>query len=317
MASTPAVSDEPRRLLRVLGLMPLASASNLASILDTGERQNRRTLDTLRRRGWVSSTRRGMTERRQERRFLTRRAVDLLYAHDHEHPSTRETVRAALPAGYGAPPPADFNQRFTLDHQHQPHREHLVDSPFVVTAPGNDAVADGYHEHPPWTATSRGVRTNLRRLAMIEPIYRLAPELLTSGMVRWPSESPAATRELRMTDFRLLRHGGFYHAVARYGPEVWTPFIYAGVHATQRILRRKAQHRLWGVDAYLYVEDRYLRIANRVFYEDPDQEVQPSAQVVVAADSWAAELARQTLTGSTPTLIWTPADGYGGNPWWI
>ncbi len=109
-----------------------------------------------------------------------------------------------------------------------------------------------------------------------------------------------------------LRHGGFHHAVARYGPDVWTPFIYA----TERILRRKEQHRLWGVDAYLHEEDRYLRIANRVFYEDLDQQVSPSARVVVAADAWAAELARRTLTGSTPTLIWAPGLGYGGHPWW-
>ena len=26
-----------------------------------------------------------------------------------------------------------------------------------------------------------------------------------------------------MTDFRLLRRGGFYHAVARYGPDLWIP----------------------------------------------------------------------------------------------
>ena len=53
-----------------------------------------------------------------------------------------------------------------------------------------------------------------------------------------------------MTDFRLLRHGGFYHAVARYGPDLWTPFTYAGLHATERALRRKEQHRFWGVDCY-------------------------------------------------------------------
>ena len=53
-----------------------------------------------------------------------------------------------------------------------------------------------------------------------------------------------------MTDFRLLRHGGFYHAVARYGEDVWTPFTYAGLHATERALRRKEQHRFWGVDCY-------------------------------------------------------------------
>ena len=58
---------------------------------------------------------------------------------------------------------------------------------------------------------------------MLEPVYRLAPDLLRSGRVR-PSQDVAATRELRMTDFRLLRPGGFYHALARYGPDLWTPF---------------------------------------------------------------------------------------------
>ena len=47
--------------------------------------------------------------------------------------------------------------------------------------------------------------------------------------------------QLRMTDFRLLRPGGFYHALARYGPDLWTPFTYAGLHATERSLRRKVQ----------------------------------------------------------------------------
>ena len=109
-----------------------------------------------------------------------------------------------------------------------------------------------------------------------------------------------------MTDFRMLRRGGFYHAVARYGPDLWTPFTYAGLHATERALRRKEQHRFWGLDCYSHEEDRYLRIGNRTFYEDPDQEVEPSAQVVVAVDAWARELARSTLSDFTPTLFCTP-----------
>ena len=109
-----------------------------------------------------------------------------------------------------------------------------------------------------------------------------------------------------MTDFRLLRRGGFYHAVARYGPDLWTPFTYAGLHATERALRRKEQHRFWGVDCYSHEEDRYLRIGNRLFYEDPDQAVEPSAQIVVAHDAWARELARNTLSSATPTLFCTP-----------
>ena len=315
MTPRPTMSEEQRRVLRILGLMPLASVSNLASVLGRRERSIRRTLNRLRRNGWVWSVRRGTTERRQERWFLTRRAVDLLYASDHEHPSAREAARAALPQGYGAPPPADFAQRFTQDHEHQPHLEQLINSPFAADFTSDYAGDDTWHEHPPWTATSRGVEMSLRRLAMLEPMYRLAPELLTASPLRWPSRAPP-DHDLRLTDFRLLRHGGFYHAVARYGPDVWTPFIYAGLHATERALRRKEQHQLWGVDAYLHDEGRYLRIANRMFYDDPDQVAQPSAQVVVAGDRWAAELARRTLTGSTPTLIWTADAGYGGNPWW-
>ena len=69
---------------------------------------------------------------------------------------------------------------------------------------------------------------------------------------------------------------------------------------------RKEQHRFWGVDCYSAEEDRYLRIGNHTFYEDPDQEVEPSAQVVVAVDAWARELAQNTLSGNTPTLFCTP-----------
>ena len=315
MAPRPTMSVEQRRLLRITGLMPLASVSNLAPVLAKGERSIRRMLNRLRRNGWVWSVSRGMTERRQERWFLTRRAVELLYAGDHQHPAPREVARAALPQGYGAPPPVDFDRRFAQDHEHRPHLEQLTNSPFVAGSSLGDPPHGDWHEHPPWTATSRGVEMSLRRLAILEPMYRLAPQLITSGELRRPTGAPPGL-DLRLTDFRLLRYGGFHHAVARYGPDVWAPFIYAGLHATERVLRRKEQHQLWGVDAYLHDEDRYLRIANRVFYEDPDQAVRPSARVVVAADPWAAELARQTLTGSTPTLIWTADAGYGGNPWW-
>ena len=60
------------------------------------------------------------------------------------------------------------------------------------------------------------------------------------------------------------------------------------------------------MDCYSHEEDRYLRIGNRLFYEDPDQQVEPSAQIVVAHDAWARQLAETTLTGSTPTIFCTP-----------
>ena len=57
----------------------------LAPVLDLDEDKVRRMLGALRRGGWVTSVVRGMTERRQHRWFLTRRAVDLLYVTDHQH----------------------------------------------------------------------------------------------------------------------------------------------------------------------------------------------------------------------------------------
>ena len=296
------------RLLKIAARMPLASVKNLAPVLDLDEDKVRRMLGALRREGWVTSVVRGMTERRQHRWFLTRRAVDLLYVTDHQHPAPREEARAAGLAAFhpDGELPEDYRERFALDHDHPAHLENQASSPF---ASGDSSDANGGgpdHEHPPWTATSRGIETSLRRLAMLEPVYRLAPDLVRSGRVNLPAGDGAASREVRMTDFRLLRHGGFYHAVARYGPDLWTPFTYAGLHATERALRRKEQHRFWGVDSYSHEEDRYLRIGNRTFYEDPDQEVEPSAQVVVAVDAWARELARNTLSDSTPTLFCTP-----------
>ena len=307
MVRRESLNQEQRRLLKIAARMPLASVANLAPVLGLDEEKVRRMLGTLRRDGWVASVVRGMTERRQHRWFLTRRAVDLLYVTDHQHPAPREEARAAGQAAFhpDGELPEDYRERFALDHDHPVHLEEQAASPF---AGGDSANANGGedHEHPPWTATSRGVEMSLRRLAMLEPVYRLAPDLIRSGRLNRLSADTAASRETRMTDFRLLRHGGFYHAVARYGPDLWTPFTYAGLHATERALRRKEQHRFWGVDFYSHEEDRYLRIGNRLSYEDPDQAVEPSAQIVVAHDAWARELARNTLSSSTPTLFCTP-----------
>ena len=309
MAQREQLTNEQRRLLRIIARMPLASAANLAPILGQAEDRVRRMLGTLRSGGWVESVVRGMTERRQHRWFLTRKAVDALYVTGHQHPAPREEARAEGLAAFhpDGELPQDYRERFALDHDHPVHPENQGDSPFAGGDSADQSSGSGPdHEHPPWTATSRGVETSLRRLAMLEPVYRLAPDLLKSGRVNRPPGDTAASREVRMTDFRLLRHGGFYHAVARYGPDVWTPFTYAGLHATERALRRKEQHRFWGVDCYSHQEDRYLRIGNRLFYEDPDQAVEPSAQIVVAHDAWTRELARSTLSSATPTLFCTP-----------
>ena len=308
MAQREQLTNEQRRLLRIIARMPLASVANLAPILGLSEDRVRRMLGALHGGGWIESVVRGMTERRQHRWFLTRQAVDLLYVTDHRHPAPREEARATGLAAFHPEGvlPEDYRERFALDHDHPVHLEVVGDSPFAA-GDSDEANRDGSdHEHPPWTATSRGIETSLRRLAMLEPVYKLAPDLIRSGRVNRPVDDTAASREARMTDFRLLRRGGFYHAVARYGPDLWTPFTYAGLHATERALRRKEQHRFWGVDSYSHEEDRYLRIGNRTFYEDPDQEVEPSALVVVAVDTWARDLARNTLPSNTPTLFCTP-----------
>ena len=310
MAQREQLTNEQRRLLRITARMPLASLANLAPIPGMSEDRVRRILGKLCGDGWIESLVRGMTERRQHRWFLTRKAVDALYVTDHQHPGPREEARAQGLAEFhpDGELPQDYRERFALDHDHPAHLEDQDGSPFVAVSPvEGEPGSDGPdHEHPPWTATSRGIETSLRRLAMLEPVYALAPDLIRSGRVNRPADDKAASREARMTDFRLLRRGGFYHAVARYGPDIWTPFTYAGIHATERVLRRKEQHRFWGVDCYSHDEDRYLRIGNRLFYENPDQEVEPSAQIVVASDAWARELARQTLSGNTPTLFCTP-----------
>ena len=240
MAPRQPLNDEQRRLLRITARMPLASAANLALVTGLDEERVRRMLNRLRSGGWVSSVMRGMTERRQHRYFLTSQAVDLLYETGHQHPSPREEARAnglAAIHPQGELPP-DYRQRFALDHDHPVHLENHEGSPFVA---GGQTDHDGGgidHEHPPWTATSRGVAMSLRRLAMLEPVYRLGPDLLNSGRVALPAGESVSTREARMTDFRLLRYGGFYHAVVRYGDDLWTTFTYAGLHATERVLRR-------------------------------------------------------------------------------
>ena len=185
MARERQPNEEQRRLLKIAARMPLVSVANLAPVLELDEEKVRRMLGSLRRGGWVTSVVRGMTERRQHRWFLTRKAVDLLYVTGHQHPEPREEVRAA---GLAAFHPEDYRERFALDHDHPAHLEGQGDSPFALAGSVDDsgAVNASDHEHPPWTATSRGIETSLRRLSMLEPVYRLAPDLLRSGRVNRP-----------------------------------------------------------------------------------------------------------------------------------
>ena len=120
--------------MKIAARMPLASVANLAPVLDLDEEKVRRMLGTLRRGGWVTSVVRGMTERRQHRWFLTRRAVDLLYVTDHQHPVPREEARATGLAAFHPEGelPQDYRERFALDHDHPVHLEDQGNSPFAA-----------------------------------------------------------------------------------------------------------------------------------------------------------------------------------------
>ena len=141
--------------------MPLASVANLAPVLGLDEDRVRRMLGALRRGGWVTSVVRGMTERRQHRWFLTRRAVDLLYVTDHHHPAPREGARAAGLAAFHPEGelPEDFQERFALDQDHPTHLEDKAASPFASTVP----VAGIPTSRKPATSTRPGPPPPRRR----------------------------------------------------------------------------------------------------------------------------------------------------------
>ena len=112
----------------------MVSVANLAPVLGISEDRVRDMLGALRRDGWVTSVVRGMTERRQHRWFLTRRAVDLLYVTGHQHPAPREEARAADLAALhpGGELPEDCRERFALDHDHPAHTEDQAGSTFAA-----------------------------------------------------------------------------------------------------------------------------------------------------------------------------------------
>ena len=312
------LSSFDERLLRIVGRMPLISAEELAAIVGVRPDQLEQELSGLRLSGWLTSAHRGMLETPRERWLLTSRSVEQLYTTSHAHASPREIARAGgLERLRADPSPlGPRNEEFALDHQHMPHIESGMFSPFVdpaVGLPVLTATGIAIHEHPPWTATARGQQICLRRLASLELIYRLVPTLFKEGMLLVPPGHPANPADLHLTDFRLLRGGGYFHAIAHYADDIWISFTYLGLHATERIVRRKQEHRFWGLDCYVAEEDRYFRIANRVFYENPQQTVEPSAQVILTTDSWAAELARRLLVRTSPMLIYTQ-DGNGTEP---
>ena len=154
MARREPFTNEQRRLLKIAGRMPLTSVANLAPVLGLDEEKVRRMLGALRRGSWITSVVRGMTERRQHRWFLTRRAVDLFYVTDHQHPAPREEARAVGLAEFHPEGdlPGDFRERFALDHDHSAHLEGQVGTPFAATGP----VVENGHGDGQTTSTRPG-----------------------------------------------------------------------------------------------------------------------------------------------------------------
>lgn len=318
MVNMAPLTSHDARLLRIIGRMALASAEELEPVVGSERQEIQERLETLRSSGWVGSTFRGMLKARQDRWLLAPSAVQELYATDHIHADQIEISKAGGRERLrdGHEPLGLWRQKFAVDHEHTPHLEDAYFSPFAELpddAPAFPSATINMHEHPPWAATPRGQLLCIRRLAALEMIYQLAPMLFTSSQLLLDSSSQADTADLKMTDFRLLRHGGFYHAVARYAPDIWVTFTYLGQQVTERIVRRKQSHRYWSLDCYVAAEDRYLRAADRSFFEDPQYPVEPSAQVIAATDPWAAELARRVLVRTAPTLVFTP-DGLSTEP---
>ena len=161
MAPRQPLTNEQRRLLKIIARMPLASAANLAPVLGVDGDRVRRMLATLRSGGWVEYVTRGMTERRQHRWFLTRRAVDELYVTGHHHPSPREEARAAGLAGFHPQSelPAEFTERFALDHDHPAHLEDQDGSPFAA---GESPVEDRATATATAAATAAAPATSTR-----------------------------------------------------------------------------------------------------------------------------------------------------------
>ena len=161
---------------------------------------------------------RGITERRQHRWFLTRRAVDLLYVTNHQHPAT---LRANCPRTTGSV------------------------SPWTTTIPSTWRARGILSSLPVKRVTQTVPGTAPTTSTRLGPPPRVASRPPCEGWPCWSRSTAdtAASREAKMTDFRLPCHSGFYHAVARYGPDLWIPFTYADLHATQRVCRNVAVQR--------------------------------------------------------------------------
>ena len=134
MAQREQLNDEQRRLLRIIARMPPGQRGQPGAHPGHGRGPGAADVGnpSRRRLGGIGGA--GMTERRQHRWFLTRKAVDALYVTDHQHPSPREEARAAGLAEFHPEGelPADFTDRFALDHDHPAHLENQDSSPFAA-----------------------------------------------------------------------------------------------------------------------------------------------------------------------------------------
>ena len=161
---------------------------------------------------------------------------------------------------------------------------------YFLTQMGRTVLFNGIEAQIPWSCTTKGYSSLVRRLELVEQLNRFAPGLLNPAHVTVADPAAVGLNDWRITQFRWLA-GGTPHALARYGNNVWIAFVWVGRQANARIIREKWSDRFQNRDVTYWTG-----IAPQA---DPPR---PSGWLVVAADDWAAELARTHFGSDDPTV---------------
>ena len=274
---------EDSELVHDLGWSPWSSVADIALRHEEDAAAVRRILRRLEGRKLVRSEALGMTKTAVKRFIATPAGLGICFDTSHRHPTREQMWRAHARAEKDSEDPKllRFIRSYDLTHAHLP-----FDDP-------------GPHVHPPWSATVRGARWGIRRLALEEQIYEVAPRLLNHGHLQLENAPPGYVPP-DLTRIRFLAKGRFYQCVAEYGPDVWVAFTYVGPHTSATALSDKYDDRYRGLTA---------RDVNGKVGDADDIAPQPSAHVIIAVDELAAAVARHMFDGYDDTLIWCAHDG--------
>ena len=181
---------EKKPWLMMLANLPLISVAETAAITRMTTDAVRRRFRDLESQGFLISTKMGMIRSQQERFWVTSTGVKFAYENGHHHLLEKDIDRIDrsvlrlndYPISYWTPDTSDDW------HGHDPF--------------GNDEPVG--HVHPPASAKEDMVRNLIRRLPRLELIYRVAPGLLTTGIICPDTPDPRPQRIARMTDFLVV-----------------------------------------------------------------------------------------------------------------